>query len=381
MNMAQNVLIIPDSFKDSISSIEFCAIAKDAILKISPQTHIQTIPMADGGEGSIDVFRHIKGYDYQTVRVKNPLGKNITTEYCIQKNTDTAMIEMAKASGLQMISKNQRNPMKASSFGTGQLILDAINSGVKKIILFIGGSATNDIGVGMLDALGFKFYNYEDKLFTGHVNNIPKIVRIEKPRNEKRLREISFVVACDVSTRLLGPNGATYTYGKQKGANEEQLKKLEKYLRHFSQVAKNTSPTDYSNSEGSGAAGGVGFSSMTFLNAKYQSGFELISELLDLENHIKLNSYDLIITGEGRIDTQTSKGKILMHLGNMGKETSVPVIAFGGTVDDSLKKLRLKGITELVQISSPNESTEEAIRKTEVNLKKAIRNKIQKYLN
>ena len=155
MNMAQKVLIIPDSFKDSISSIEFCAIAKDAILKISPQTHIQTIPMADGGEGSIDVFRHINGYDYQTVRVKNPLGKNITTEYCIQKNTDTAMIEMAKASGLQMISKNQRNPMKTSSFGTGQLILDAINSGAKKIILFIGGSATNDIGVGMLDALGF----------------------------------------------------------------------------------------------------------------------------------------------------------------------------------------------------------------------------------
>ena len=318
MNRAQNVLIIPDSFKDSISSIEFCTIAKDAILKMNPQTHIQTIPMADGGEGSIDVFRHIKGYDYQTVRVKNPLGKNITTEYCIQKNTDTAMIEMAKASGLQMISKNQRNPMKTSSFGTGQLILDAINSGVKKIILFIGGSATNDIGVGMLDALGFKFYNYEDEIFSGQVNNIPKIVRIERPRIVKRLQEISFVVACDVSTRLLGPNGATYTYGKQKGANEEQLKKLENYLRHFSQIAKKTSPTDYSNSEGSGAAGGVGFSSMTFLNAKYQSGFELISELLDLENHIKLNPYDLIITGEGRIDGQTRKGKILMHLGNMG---------------------------------------------------------------
>ena len=234
MNRAQKVLIIPDSFKDSISSVEFCAIAKDAILKISPQTQIQTIPMADGGEGSIDVFRHISGYDYQTVRVKNPLGKNITTEYCIQKNTDTAMIEMAKASGLQMISKNQRNPMKTSSFGTGQLILDAINSGVKKIILFIGGSATNDIGVGMLDALGFKFYNYKDEIFSGQVNNIPKIVRIERPRIVKRLQEISFVVACDVSTRLLGPNGATYTYGKQKGANEEQLKKLENHLRPVS---------------------------------------------------------------------------------------------------------------------------------------------------
>ena len=381
MSKIQKVLIIPDSFKDSISAIEFCAIAKDAVLNFNPKIHIDSIPMADGGEGSIDVFRYIDGYRYKTVRVKDPLGKNINAEYCIQKKTDIAIIEMAKASGLQMIPINHRNPMKTSSFGTGQLILDAINSSVEKIILFIGGSATNDIGVGMLEALGFKFYNYDGELVLGQVKNIPKIVKIENPRFVKRLQEISFVVACDVSNKLLGPQGATYTYGKQKGANKDQVEILESYFRHFSKVVTKNSYADYSNAEGSGAAGGIGFSSMTFLNAKYKSGFEVIRDLLDLENHIKLNSYDLIITGEGKIDIQTSSGKLLMHLGHFGEKNSIPILAFGGAVEGSVERLKLQGITELVQISPQGQSVEDAIKKTDVNLKAAISNKISKYLN
>ena len=381
MSKIQKVLIIPDSFKDSISAIEFCAIAKDAVLNFNPKIHIDSIPMADGGEGSIDVFRYIDGYRYKTVRVKDPLGKNINAEYCIQKKTDIAIIEMAKSSGLQMIPINHRNPMKTSSFGTGQLILDAINSSVEKIILFIGGSATNDIGVGMLEALGFKFYNDGGELVLGQVKNIPKIVKIENPRFVNRLQDISFVVACDVSNKLLGPQGATYTYGKQKGANKDQVEILESYFRHFSKVVTKNSYADYSNAEGSGAAGGIGFSSMTFFNAKYKSGFEVISELLDLENHIKLNSYDLIITGEGKIDIQTSSGKLLMHLGHFGEKKSIPILAFGGAVEGSVEELKLQGITELVQISPQGQSVEDAIKKTDVNLKAAISNKISKYLN
>ena len=381
MSKIQKVLIIPDSFKDSISAIEFCAIAKDAVLNLNPKIHIETIPMADGGEGSIDVFRYINGYRYKTVRVKDPLGKNINAEYCIQKKTGTAMIEMAKASGLQKVPSNYRNPMKTSSFGTGQLILDAINSSAEKIILFIGDSATNDIGVGMLEALGFKFYNYDGELVLGQVKNIPKIVKIENPRIVKRLQEVSFVVACDVSNRLLGPSGATHTYGKQKGANEEQIETLENYFKIFSKVVKKFSSTDYSNAEGSGAAGGIGFSSMALLNAKYNSGFEVISDLLDLENHIKLNSYDLIITGEGKIDIQTSSGKLLMHLGHFGEKNSIPILAFGGAVEGSLEELKLQGITELVQISPEGQSIEDAIKKTNINLKAAISKKIREYLN
>ena len=288
--------IIPDSFKDSISAIEFCAIAKDAVLNLNPKIHIESIPMADGGEGSIDVFRYINGYRYKTVRVKDPLGKNINAEYCIQKTDSND--RNGKSLGFANGPSNHRNPMKTSSFGTGQLILDAINSSAEKIILFIGGTATNDIGVGMLEALGFKFYNDDGELVLGQVKNIPKIAKIENPRFVKRLQNISFVVACDVSNKLLGSSGATHTYGKQKGANEEQIETLENYL-HFSSCKK-ISYTDYSN-EGSGAAGGIGFSSMTFLNAKYKSGFEVISEFLDLENHINLNSYDLIIIVRGKL--------------------------------------------------------------------------------
>lgn len=381
MSKIQKVLIIPDSFKDSISAIEFCSIAKNAILKYNPKIQTESIPMADGGEGSIDVFRKINGYYYKTVQVKNPLGKNIFAQYCIQKKTGIAMIEMARASGLQLVPPNHRNPMKTSSFGTGQLILDAINSGADKIILFIGGSATNDIGVGMLEALGFKFYNYNGELVLGLVKNIPEIVNIENPRIVKRLQKTSFVVACDVSNKLLGPNGATHTYGKQKGANEEQIEKLEDYFKSFSKVVKKFSFSDYSNAEGSGAAGGVGFSSMAFLNAKYKSGFEVISELLDLENQISLNSYDLIITGEGKIDTQTSSGKLLMHLSNLGMKNSIPILAFGGVVEGSMEELKLQGITELIQISPASDSVEDAIKKTDINLKMAISKKIRKYLN
>ena len=381
MSKIQKVLIIPDSFKDSISAIEFCAIAKDAVLNLNSKIHIETIPMADGGEGSIDVFRYINGYRYKTVRVKDPLGRNINAEYCIQKKTGIAMIEIAKASGLQMVPPNHRNPMKTSSFGTGQLILDAINSSAEKIILFIGGTATNDIGVGMLEALGFKFYNDDGELVLGQVKNIPRVVKIESPGLINRLQEISFVVACDVSNKLLGPKGATYTYGKQKGANEEQIKTLESYFSHFSQVVTKNSYTDYSNVEGSGAAGGIGFSSMALLNAKHQSGFEVISEFLDLKNHINLNSYDLIITGEGKIDTQTSSGKLLMHLGHFGEKNSIPILAFGGAVEGSLEELKLQGITELVQISPEGQSIEDAIKKTNINLKAAISKKIREYLN
>lgn len=381
MRTSRKILIIPDSFKDSISAVEFCDIAKHTISNMNPNVTIHNIPMADGGEGSIDVFRHMDGYDYKSVSVRNPIGEEVVAEYCIQKKTKTAMIEMAKASGLQMIPQNQRNPMKTSSYGTGQLILDAINSHAKKIILFIGGSATNDIGVGMLEAIGFKYYNSKNECITGTVNNIEKIVKIEPPKILKKITNTIFIVACDVSNKLLGIEGATHSYGKQKGANSSQLNELERYLRRFSNIAKNYSPVDYTNSEGSGAAGGVGFSAMTFFGAEYQSGFKIINKLIDLEDIIENNNYDLIITGEGSIDMQTNKGKLLMHLGRIAKKQSIPVIAFGGTVQSSLKDLKLQGITTLKQISPKECSLGEAIKETPFNLEKAIRDEVQTYLN
>ncbi|SVC97990.1 uncharacterized protein METZ01_LOCUS350844, partial [marine metagenome] len=234
---------------------------------MNSNTLVDCIPMADGGEGSIDVFRFIPGYGYKTVIVKNPIGKEVESEYCIHKETKTAIIEMAQASGLQMVPKKLRNPMKTTSYGTGQLILDAINSKMKKIILFIGGSATNDMGVGMLEALGFKYYNSKNKRVRGTVENLEKIIKIDNTKIAQKLKKISFIVGCDVLNPLLGPDGATYSYGKQKGADNNQLSKLEKYLKHFSNVAKNYNSINHTNCEGAGAAGGIGFSAMNFLNA------------------------------------------------------------------------------------------------------------------
>ena len=375
------ILIIPDSFKDSISSVEFCEIANKSILDMNSNSIVDCIPMADGGEGSIEVFRFIPGYKYKSVIIKNPIGKEVPSEYCIQKETNTAMIEMAKASGLQMLPEKLRDPMKTTSYGTGQLILDAVKNDIKKIILFIGGSATNDIGIGMLEALGYKYYNSKNKRISGSVENIESIIRIDNPKIIEKLKEISFVVACDVSNTLLGPNGATYSYGKQKGANNDQLDILEKCLKHFSDVARKHNAVDFTNSEGAGAAGGVGFSAMSFLDAKFQSGFKLIQKLIGLKNKIRLNNYDLIITGEGSIDKQTSNGKLIMHLGKIGKKHSIPVIAFGGIVKEKLQDLNLPGITQLKQISPDGFDLSSAIQKAPIYLDKALRDEVQRYMN
>ena len=376
-----HVLIIPDSFKDSISSVEFCEIANKSVLDMNSNSIVDCIPMGDGGEGSIDVFRFIPGYDFKSIIIKNPIGKEVPSEYCIQKETNTAIIEMAKASGLQMLPKKLRDPMKTTSYGTGQLILDAVQNDIKKIILLIGGSATNDIGVGMLEALGYKYYNSKNERVIGLVENIETIIRIDNPKIMEKLKEVSFVVACDVSNTLLGPDGATYSYGKQKGANNNQLDILEKCLKHFSDVAKKHNTVDHTKSEGAGAAGGVGFSAMSFLDAEFQSGFKLIEKLIGLKNKIRQNNYDLIITGEGSIDKQTSNGKLIMHLGKIGKKYSIPVIAFGGIVKENLQDLNLPGITRLKQISPDGCDLSSAIQKAPVYLDKALRDEVQRFLN
>jgi len=251
---------------------------------------------------------------------------------------------------------------------------------MKKIILFIGGSATNDIGVGMLEALGFKYYNSKNKRVRGTVENLEKIIKIDNTKIAQKLKNISFIVGCDVLNPLLGPDGATYSYGKQKGADNNQLSKLEKYLKHFSNVAKNYNSINHTNCEGAGAAGGIGFSAMNFLNAKFEPGFELIAKIIDLKNKIKTNNYDLIITGEGCIDKQSDKGKLIMRLGEIGKEYSIPVIAFGGIVKEELQSLNLLGITMLKQISPKGCSLSNAILRAPIYLDHALKEEVKRYL-
>ena len=379
--MDKRILVIPDSFKDSISSNEFCDIAKTAIQKINHGCVVDCLPIGDGGEGSLDSFKLIKDYTFKTMLVKNPINELVKATYCINKKTKTGIIELAQASGIQLVPIELRNPTKTTSYGTGQLIENIISEGVKKIILFIGGSATNDVGIGMLDALGFSFRDYGNKKLAASVKNLNKIYKIEKSPIYDSIKKIKFIVACDVANPLIGPNGATQTFGKQKGASDKELLELEKNVIHFSKIVTKEFGRDYTKHDGAGAAGGVGFAALSFLNAEFEGGFKLISKLLNLKGKIKKGNYDYIITGEGCIDEQTQYGKLLKHVADLGKKYSTPVIAFTGKLKKDLSHLNLPGLTIANQITPKNTDLDTAIRDTSKNLNKAINEEMFNLLN
>ena len=379
--MHKRILVIPDSFKDSISSNEFCNIAKTVIQKIDDTTVVDCIPIGDGGEGSLESFKLIKDCTFKTMLVNNPINELVKAKYCINKKEKTGIIELAQASGIQLVAKELRNPTKTTSYGTGELIAKAISDGMVKIILFIGGSATNDVGIGMLDALGFFFSDSKNKKLKASVKNLSKISKIGKSPIYDNIKKIKFIVACDVDNPLIGPNGATQIFGKQKGASDEEIYELEEKVIHFSKIVTKELKTDYTKHKGAGAAGGVGFAALSFLNAEFEGGFELISKLLNLKDKIKKGNYDYIITGEGCIDEQTQYGKLLKHVADLGKKYSTPVIAFTGKLKKDLSHLNLPGLTIANQITPKNTNLNTAIKDTSKNLHKAINEVMFKLLN
>lgn len=370
--MHKRILVIPDSFKDSISSNEFCNIAKTVIQKIDYTTVVDCIPIGDGGEGSLESFKLIKDCTFKTMLVNNPINELVKAKYCINKKEKTGIIELAQASGIQLVPIELRNPIETTSYGTGELITKAISDGMEKIILFIGGSATNDVGIGMLDALGFSFRDSKNKKLKASVKNLSKIAKTEKSPLYDNIKKIKFIVACDVDNPLIGPNGATQMFGKQKGASDEGIYELEDKVIHFSKIVTKELKTDYTKHKGAGAAGGVGFAALSFLNAEFEGGFELISRLLNLKDKIKKGNYDYIITGEGCIDEQTQHGKLLKQLGLLGLKYSTPVIAFTGQLKKDLSVLNLPGITVANQITPENISISSAIKNTSKNLDRAL---------
>ena len=370
--MHKRILVIPDSFKDSISSNEFCNIAKTVIQKIDDTTVVDCIPIGDGGEGSLESFKLIKDCTFKTMLVNNPINELVKAKYCINKKEKTGIIELAQASGIQLVAKELRNPTKTTSYGTGELIAKAISDGMVKIILFIGGSATNDVGIGMLDALGFFFSDSKNKKLKASVKNLSKISKIGKSPIYDNIKKIKFIVACDVDNPLIGPNGATQIFGKQKGASDEEIYELEEKVIHFSKIVTKELKTDYTKHKGAGAAGGVGFAALSFFNAEFEGGFELISKLLNLKDKIKKGNYDYIITGEGCIDEQTQHGKLIKHLGLLGLKYSTPVIAFTGKLKKDLSVLNLAGVTVANQITPENISLISAIKNTSKNLDRAL---------
>jgi glycerate kinase len=296
------------------------------------------------------------------VNVKNPLLKDIKAQYGILGDGSTAVIEMATASGLELLKESERNPLMTSTYGTGQLIKDALDKGCLKIIIGLGGSATNDGGVGMIKALGGKFLNSQGESIGEGGGNLGALDHIDLTQLDHRLSTCTFVGACDVSNPLTGQHGASLVFGAQKGGSPNDLKQLDKNLLHYSKVIKSELEKDIKSIEGTGAAGGTGMALLAFLDAELKRGIDLILNELQLEKHIK--DADLVITGEGQIDRQTLYGKTISGIAKIAHKHNVPVVAIAGKVDNDIDELYQSGITAVFSIVNQPMDLKEAILKT-----------------
>ena len=326
------VVIAIDSFKGSLTSTEAGQAVAIGIQQQFPQCQIKLLPIADGGEGMLAVMLNTVEGEVQYLTAHNPCMENIRTSYGISADGTTAFIEMANISGLPLIRKEQQNPMKTTTYGTGELIRDALEKGCTQFIIGIGGSATNDAGIGMLQALGFEFLDkkYQPLGFGGEI--LGKIDSINIRKVDPKVKSAHFIVACDVQNPFYGPNGAAAIYARQKGANDAMIEELDRGMQAFAQVIQRETGKDISMIPGSGAAGGMGGGMLAFLNAELRSGADLLLDLSHFESQIE--GADLIITGEGRMDRQSLMGKITGKILEAGKRKEIPVIAFAGSIAD-----------------------------------------------
>ena len=364
------ILVAPDSFKESLSAIQVAEAISKGVLKIIPNAEIIKTPISDGGEGLLDALVNDKNGKIITVKVYDPLYRSIAAEYGILNEGTTAVIEMAKASGLELLKEQEKNPDITSSYGTGQLILDALDRGCQKIIIGIGGSATNDGGMGMVKALGGKFINKEGIELTEGGGALGELSSIDLTNFDKRISNCKIVVACDVTNKLTGENGASFVYGAQKGGSKEQLEFLDKNLQHYAAIIRNHLGIEIENINGAGAGGGMGAGLIAFLNAELKSGIDLILETLEIKKHIK--NIDLIITGEGEIDKQTLQGKTILGIAALAKEYYVPVIAITGKIGDNIDEIYKLGITSIFSIVNKPMKLEEAINDVEYLIQSCI---------
>lgn len=350
------VVIAIDSLKGSLSSVDAGNAIKEGVLEVCPDVEVVVKPLADGGEGTIEALvQGMKGIEYK-IEVHGPLGKKVTASYgIIEEGEKTAIIEMAQAAGITLVSKQERNPLYTTTYGVGEIIKDAIHRGCRKFIVGIGGSATNDAGVGMMQALGYKFYDVDGNLLGLGGQILDKIHRIDQTEALKELSECSFKVACDVDNLLYGKNGASYIYGPQKGATEEIVKILDNGLINLSKVVNNT----YENTPGAGAAGGLGYGFMTFLGGKLESGIDIILKEINLEEDIK--DADVVVTGEGRLDAQTIMGKAPIGVAKLAKKYSKKVIALGGSLTNDAYKVNEHGIDAVFSIVNEPMTLEKAM--------------------
>lgn len=324
------ILIAPDSFKESLEALDVCHAIQSGFSQVFPDADYKLLPMADGGEGTSAVLFYVLGGRWKEVRVYDPLMRPINAKYLLLEN-ETAVIEIAQACGLHLLTTEERNPLITSSYGVGELIADALDEGVKRIIIGLGGSATNDAGLGMLMALGMTFHDSDDNTLAQGGGALANLQRLDATNFHTSVLETVFEVACDVTNPLCGELGASTIFGPQKGASPQQINDLDKTLNHFASICAQHGYQDHQDIAGAGAAGGLGYALMSFCQAELTSGFDTVAKVTNLSQHIA--DADLVITGEGKLDVQSAMGKVAGGISHIAKVSHTPVIAICGSVD------------------------------------------------
>ncbi|NOY58500.1 MAG: glycerate kinase [Calditrichaeota bacterium] len=358
------LVIAPDSFKGSLSAFHVCEAIEKGVRSALPDCEIVKIPLADGGEGTVDALVHATDGSFVTSGVVDPLGNPIQAEWGFLGDGETAVIEMAAASGLPLVPQDKRNPLETTTFGTGQLIAAAVKKGCRKIIVGIGGSATTDFGTGMAQALGVKFFRKDGSEITQKMNGrlMGEVATIDTSGLAGALKETEILTACDVENPLLGANGAVYTYSPQKGADAEICRALEKNMENIAKVVAHK-VRDVRDIPGAGAAGGLGGGLVAFLNAQLQPGIRLVLDACNFSRKIENAQY--IFTGEGRIDEQTVFGKTIAGVTDAARKQNIPVIALAGSVDISGTSMQKLGVTAAFSICDKPMGLQEAMASSE----------------
>lgn len=354
------VLIAPDSFKGCLSALQVCDALERGVLRAVPDAETVKAPMADGGEGTVEALVDATGGRYSTERVVGPLGVPTQARFGVLGDSETAVIEMAAASGLPLVPPARRNPLLTTTFGTGQLIKAALDLGCRKFIIGIGGSATNDAGAGMAQALGARMVDaHGAEIVRASGGRLADIVHIDVAQLDDRLSESQVRVACDVDNPLFGETGAAHVYGPQKGATPEIVALLDTGLQHFAALLKKDLGADVTDVPGAGAAGGLGAGLMAFCHATLQRGVDIVIDVVRLDE--RMRGADLVITGEGRIDRQTSHGKTPHGVARVAGENGIPVVAVGGSVDITAHDLHDAGFDAVFSILTEPMTLDEAM--------------------
>lgn len=377
------ILIAPDSFKETLTATDAANAIEEGFLDIFPEANILKLPIADGGEGTVDVLVTATQGKYFSTKVSGPTGEYINAKWGMLGNSKTAVIEIAEACGLHLVTLKKRNPMNTSSFGVGELILAAIDEGAEHIIIGLGGSATNDGGMGFLKAIGVQFLDSFGKELTGGVESLNTLSDINITSIDSRLKGVSFEIACDVDNPLIGPQGASVIFGSQKGADEKMINQLDNLLSHYSRIASSKLNNNLSMQPGAGSAGGIGYGFLAFLKADQKSGVQIILEKLNFEQH--LSTTDLVITGEGRFDSQSLRGKAPMGVIDYARKYKCSIFVIAGSTEDDEILENKYDIDKVFSIISKDLSFEQSIANPNDSLmataKKAAQHYKKYYLN